>query len=83
VIGYQLIMAVKKKRKKVTKIKFELTRSGIAGIAIVCFCLFIWMFLLGVWSAQSVLQSKFMKIGGPEKHPVTFLKDSKKRKPEK
>ena len=37
------------------KIKFEVTRSGIAGIGVVCFCIFLWMFLLGVWAGQSLL----------------------------
>ena len=37
------------------KIRFELTRSGIAGIGVVCFCIFLWMFLLGVWAGQSLL----------------------------
>lgn len=37
------------------KIKFEVTRSGVAGIGIVCFCIFLWMFLLGVWAGQSLL----------------------------
>jgi hypothetical protein len=37
------------------KVKFEVTRSGIAGIGIVCFCIFLWMFLLGVWTGQSML----------------------------
>lgn len=37
------------------KIKFELSRSGLAGVGIVCFCIFLWMFLLGVWAGQSML----------------------------
>lgn len=37
------------------KIKFELTRSGIAGVGVVCFCIFLWMFLLGVWAGQTML----------------------------
>ncbi len=43
------------RKKKVTKIKFELTKSGIGGIGVVCFCIFLWMFLLGVWAGQSLL----------------------------
>lgn len=43
------------KTKKVKKVKFELTRSGIAGIGVVCFCIFLWMFLFGVWAGQSLL----------------------------
>lgn len=37
------------------KIKFELTPGGIAGIGVVCFCIFLWMFLFGVWTGQSLL----------------------------
>ncbi|MBU0663386.1 MAG: hypothetical protein KJ990_02465 [Proteobacteria bacterium] len=43
-------------RKKVQKIKFELTRSAIAGVGVVCFCIFLWMFLLGVWTGESLLR---------------------------
>lgn len=50
-------MAVRRK-PQVKKVKFELTRSSIAGIGIVCFCIFIWMFLLGVWTGQSLLLPK-------------------------
>lgn len=44
-----------RRKPAVKKIKFELTRSGIAGIGVVCFCIFLWMFLLGVWAGQSLL----------------------------
>ena len=44
-----------RRKPKVKKLKFELTRSAIAGIGIVCFCIFLWMFLLGVWAGQSLL----------------------------
>lgn len=43
-------------RKKVKKVRFELTRSGIAGVGVVCFCIFLWMFLLGFWAGESVLR---------------------------
>ncbi len=49
----------RKPRKK--KIKFELTKSGIAGIGVVAFCLFLWMFLLGVWTGQSLLLPSYEK----------------------
>jgi len=45
--------AQRKPRPK--KLKFELTKSGVAGIGIVTFCLFLWMFLLGVWVGQTLL----------------------------
>jgi hypothetical protein len=47
-------MAVRRK-PPVRTVKFELTFSGIAGIGVVCFCIFLWMFLLGVWTGQSLL----------------------------
>jgi hypothetical protein len=48
-------MAPRKRKKPVKKVKFQLTRSGIVGIAVVCFCIFLWMFLIGVWAGQSLL----------------------------
>lgn len=48
-------MAPRKRKKPVKKLKFQLTRSGVAGIAVVCFCIFLWMFLIGVWAGQSLL----------------------------
>lgn len=48
-------MAVSRKKKPGKKYKFELTRGGIGGIGVVCFCLFLWMFLFGVWTGQSLL----------------------------
>lgn len=47
-------MAVRRKPKP-KKLKFELTKSAIAGIGVITFCLFLWMFLLGVWAGQSIL----------------------------
>ncbi|WP_136797688.1 MULTISPECIES: hypothetical protein [Desulfosediminicola] len=49
------------------KIKFELTPSGIAGVGIVCFCIFLWMFLFGVWTGQSLLLPA-PKLGVNERH---------------
>lgn len=48
-------MAPRKRKKPVKKVKFQLTRSGIAGIGVVFFCIFLWMFLIGVWAGQSLL----------------------------
>ncbi len=44
-----------RRKPPVKKVKFEVSHSGIAGIGIVCFCIFLWMFLLGVWTGQSML----------------------------
>lgn len=49
------------RKPKVKKLKFELTRSAIGGIAVVTFCLFLWMFLLGVWAGQSLLIPSYGK----------------------
>lgn len=48
-------MPPRKRKKTVKKVKFQLTRSGIVGIGVVCFCIFLWMFLVGVWAGQSLL----------------------------
>lgn len=46
---------VTRRKPKVKKLKFELTKSGVGGIGVIVFCLFLWMFLLGVWSGQTLL----------------------------
>lgn len=49
-------MAAKKKKRSPKKTyRFQLTLQGIAGITVVSFCLFLWMFLLGVWAGQTFL----------------------------
>jgi hypothetical protein len=79
-------MATQKKRRQ-TKIKFELTRTGIGSIAIVCFCIFLWMFLLGVWAGQSLLKPSDPVVTGfkagtvQEEQPVIHLDEKKKKKP--
>ncbi len=42
-------------RKKKFTIRLELGLGGLAGLVTICFCIFLWMFLLGVWSGQTVL----------------------------
>lgn len=34
---------------------FQLSLSGIAGVAVVTFCLFLWMFLIGIWAGQTII----------------------------
>jgi hypothetical protein len=53
-------MAVRRK-PQAKKLKFELTKSAVAGIGVVSFCLFLWMFLLGVWAGQSLLLPSYEK----------------------
>lgn len=64
-------MVATKRKKTVKMVKFQLTRSGIAGIGVVCFCVFLWMFLLGVWAGQSLL---FPPVSADQLSPV--LRDS-------
>jgi len=44
-----------RRKPKVKKLKFELTKGGVGGIGVIVFCLFLWMFLLGVWAGQTLL----------------------------
>ncbi|MDU9049574.1 MAG: hypothetical protein Q3M30_12035 [Candidatus Electrothrix sp. Rat3] len=34
---------------------FHLTLSGVAGIALATFCLFLWMFFLGMWAGRTII----------------------------
>lgn len=36
---------------------FDLSLSGILGIGAALFCLFLWMFLLGIWAGQTFLNT--------------------------
>lgn len=49
------------RKSQTKKLKFELTWSAVAGIAVIVFCLFLWMFLLGVWAGQSLLSPVYGK----------------------
>lgn len=79
-------MAERKKRIN-KKIKFEVSRSGIGGIAIVCFCIFLWMFLFGLWTGQSLLKPEPPVATGfdagsvRQEAPVIEFDDRKKSKP--
>lgn len=42
-------------RKKQKRLNFQLGFTGLAGITVVSFCLFLWMFLLGIWAGQTIL----------------------------
>lgn len=79
-------MAAQRKQAR-PKIKFELSRSGIGGIGIVCFCIFLWMFLFGVWAGQSLLRpskpvsAQFEAGSIQQERPVVHLDEAKKIKP--
>jgi len=82
-------VATRKKKKKAPKktYRFQLTLPGIAGITVVCLCLFLWMFLLGIWAGQTFLLPSAKpgltrQSGQPgEERPVETLAASAKKKP--
>jgi len=42
-------------KKKQKRFNFQLGFTGLAGVTVVSFCLFLWMFLLGLWAGQTIL----------------------------
>jgi hypothetical protein len=48
-------MATRRQKKRWLTFRIELGVGGMIGLGIVCVCIFVWMFLLGVWSGQTVL----------------------------
>ncbi|MFZ5764236.1 MAG: SPOR domain-containing protein [Thermodesulfobacteriota bacterium] len=48
-------MAAARRQKKRFAFRFELGIGGMLGLGMVCCCIFLWMFLLGVWSGQTIL----------------------------
>lgn len=43
------------KKAPVKHFTFQLSLIGIAGIALASFCLFLWMFFLGIWAGQMII----------------------------
>ena len=41
--------------RKKKKIRFELTPGGLLGVGAMLFCVFLWMFLLGIWAGRTIL----------------------------
>jgi hypothetical protein len=54
-VNRKLMASKRVKKKKKFTIDFKLTISGMLGLGIVIFCVFLWMFLFGVWAGQTVL----------------------------
>ncbi len=44
-----------KKKRAPRRFRFQLSLVEVAGIGVVFFCLFLWMFLLGIWAGQTIL----------------------------
>lgn len=51
-------MAKGRLKKKRALVRFEFGLGGLLGVGIVFFCIFLWMFLLGIWVGQTLLQSE-------------------------
>lgn len=47
----------RKAPKEHALVRIELGIGGLLGLAVVVFCIFLWMYLFGVWTGQSGLQS--------------------------
>lgn len=45
----------KKNATTAKRFQFQLGWSGLLGVSVVTFCLFLWMFMLGVWAGQTIL----------------------------
>jgi hypothetical protein len=50
--------AAPRRKKKAGRFRFQLSIAEVAGIGVVVFCLFLWMFLLGIWAGQTILLPK-------------------------
>jgi len=81
--------AIRRKTKKgVKKIRFQLNLGGVAGVCVVVFCLFLWMFLLGIWAGQTILlpspagnSHKILHKKKSSTPPVKILKPQGKKRP--
>jgi hypothetical protein len=77
-----------RKKKTAKRFRFQLDYAGIAGIAIVMFCLFLWMFLLGIWAGQTILLPsppadtiKGSQQKNRAKAPVTIIRPNGRKTP--
>ena len=43
------------KPKKSKAFRIELGWRGLLSLILVCFCMFFWMFVLGIWAGQTIL----------------------------
>jgi hypothetical protein len=57
---------------KAKAFRIELGWRGMFGLVVVCFFLFFWMFVFGIWAGQTILlpsrESRTTQLGGPAKH---------------
>lgn len=59
--------------RKAKAFRIELGWRGMFGLMVVCFFLFFWMFVLGIWAGQTILlpsrDSRVTQPGGPAQQP--------------
>jgi len=59
--------------RKAKAFRIELGWRGMFGLVVVCFFLFFWMFVLGIWAGQTILlpsrDSRVTQPGGPAHQP--------------
>ncbi len=79
-----------RKKKSSKKYRFQVSMANIAGIGVVMFCLFFWMFLLGIWAGQTILfpaapagKGKVSHATSAADSPVQILKPAGKKRPVK
>ncbi len=48
-------MAAARRGKKRVVVRLELGWGGLFSLVVVAFCIFLWMFLLGIWAGQTIL----------------------------
>ncbi len=71
---------VRKAPKENAFVRIELGIGGLLGLAVVSFCIFLWMYLFGVWTGQSGLQSTLAS-GDPREFVSAAVKMMKKDTP--
>lgn len=67
------------KNKKGFSIKFDLSLAGLFGVGVVCFCIFLWMFLMGIWSGQTFLSSGKQPLAGARQASIKTLQPIAKK----
>ena len=59
--------------RKAKAFRIELGWRGMFGLVVVCFFLFFWMVVLGIWAGQTILlpsrDSRVTQPGGPAQQP--------------
>lgn len=70
----------RKAPKENALVRIELGCGGLLGLAVISFCIFLWMYLFGVWTGQSGLQST-LATGDPREIINTAAKLLKEKTP--